>query len=339
MRPSMPVSVAARVGPRAAARSLVPVGALALGALLAASGAAAVDTVRVGVNPVSASLPLYVGIGKGFFKDLGIDIETTKLVGGPANVAALISNQIDAAANMVTIEGINADIKKPGCAMYIAINSQNAKHVMEQFVARTGVDVKVLADFKGKKLFVAPGPANVTMARAVLLANGLREGDYTLDQLDIAQHVGALAAGTFDGGYTLEPPGSVMRKNNVARTIEAGLIAKYILGDRDANGYAAGTVVTQEFLNGRPDLAKRFAQGWERAIAFIKNNPDEARTYLVGNTLTPPDIATTIPLVGFTMVKDLTPANIAEFQKFIDFSSDNKILSTRVDVTKFMARF
>jgi hypothetical protein len=39
------------------------------------------------------------------------------------------------------------------------------------------------------------------------------------------------------------------------------------------------------------------------------------------------------------MVKDLTPANIAEFQKFIDFSSDNKILSTRVDVTKFMAPF
>ena len=101
--------------------------------------AAAVDTVRVGVNPVSASLPLYVGIGKGFFKDLGIDIETTKLVGGPANVAALISNQIDAAANMVTIEEINADIKKPGSAMYIAIDSQNAKYVMEQYVARTGM--------------------------------------------------------------------------------------------------------------------------------------------------------------------------------------------------------
>jgi NitT/TauT family transport system substrate-binding protein len=166
---------------------LIRVGALALGALLAALGAAAADTVRVGVNPVSASLPLFVGIGKGFFRDLGIDIETTKLVGGPANVAALISNQIDAAANMVTIEGINADIKKPGSAMYIAINSQNAKYVMEQFVARTGADVKVLADFRGKKLFVAPGPANVTMARAVLLANGLREGDYTLDQLDIAR--------------------------------------------------------------------------------------------------------------------------------------------------------
>jgi NitT/TauT family transport system substrate-binding protein len=129
-----------------------------------------------------------------------------------------------------------------------------------------------------------------------------------------------------------------MRKNGVAKTVEAGLIAKYILGNPKANGYAAGTVVTEDFVKQRPDVAKRFAAGWAKAIEFIKANPDEARKYLVGNTLTPPDIATTIPLVGFTMVKDLTPANVAEFQKFIDFSSDNKILSEKVDVTKFMVK-
>lgn len=307
--------------------------------LLLALPAGAQDKVRIGVNPVSASLPLYVGIEKGFFKEQNIEIEQTRLVGGTANVAALISNQIDAASNMVTIEGINANIKKPGCAMYIAINSQNVDYVMEQFVVRNGLDVKSLADFKGKKLFVAPGPANVTMARAVLAANGLKEGDYSLDQLDIGQHVGAITAGTFDGGYTLEPPGSVMRKNGVGKTVEAGLISKYILGNPKANGYAAGTVITQDFARQKPDVAKRFAAGWAKAIEYIKANPDDARKYLVGNTLTPPDVANLIPLVGFTMVKDLTPANVAEFQKFIDFSSDNKILSEKVDVTKFLIKF
>jgi NitT/TauT family transport system substrate-binding protein len=312
---------------------------LGLAAVVAAGPAAAQDKVRVGVNPVSASLPLYVGIEKGFFKEQNIEIEQTRLVGGTANVAALIGNQIDAASNMVTIEGINANIKKPGCAMYIAINSQNVDYVMEQFVARNGIEIKTLADFKGKKLFVAPGPANVTMAKAVLAANGLKDGDYSLDQLDIGQHVGAITAGTFDGGYTLEPPGSVMRKNGVGRTVEAGLISKYILGNPKANGYAAGTVITQEFAKTKPDVAKRFVNGWAKAIEFIKANPGEARKYLVGNTLTPPDIAPLIPMVGFTMTKDLTPENVAEFQKFIDFSSDNKILSEKVDVKKFLIKF
>jgi NitT/TauT family transport system substrate-binding protein len=310
------------------------------GCWLALAGPAfALDIVRVGVNPVSASLPLYVGIEKGFFKDAGIEIEQSKLIGGPANVAALIGNQIDAAANMVTIEGINANIKKPGCALYIAINSQNATYVMEQFVVRKGVEVHALADFKGKRLFVAPGPANVTMAKAVLAANGLKDGDYTIDQLDVSQHAGAIAAGTFDGGYTIEPAGSVIRKNNVGTQVEAGLIAKYILGDPQANGYAAGTVVTSDFVKEHPDVAKRFTQGWAKAIAFIKSNPDEARKYLAGNTFTPPDLVGVIPLVGFTMVGDLTPTNVAEFQKFIDFASEHGILSEKVDVTKFMQKF
>ncbi len=130
-----------------------------------------------------------------------------------------------------------------------------------------------------------------------------------------------------------------MRKNGVGRTVEAGLISRYILGNPKANGYAAGTVITQDFARQKPDVAKRFTAGWAKAIAFIKSNPDDARKYLVGNTLTPPDIAPLIPMVGFTMVKDLTPANVAEFQKFIDFSSDNKILSEKVDVTKFLIKF
>jgi NitT/TauT family transport system substrate-binding protein len=313
--------------------AVVAVGSSSPGAALAQ------DKVKVGVNPVSASLPLYVGIERGFFKEFNIEIENIRLIGGPANVAALIGNQIEASSNMVTIEGINANIKKPGSAMYIAINSQNVKYQMEQFVARNGSGVTKIADFKGKKLLVAPGPANVTMAKAVLAANGLKEGDYTLDQLDIAQHVGAITAGTFDGGYTLEPPGSVMRKNNVATMVETGLIAKYVLGDPNANAYAAGTVVTADFVAKRPDVAKRFAQGWAKSIKFIFDNPNEARKHLVGNTLTPPDIVDMIPLVGFTMTNDLTPANVEEFQKFIDFSVKTGVLSEKVDVTKFLQKF
>ena len=132
---------------------------------------------------------------------------------------------------LVTIEGINANIKKPGVAMYISINSQNKKYQMEQFVVRKGLEAKTLADLKGKKIMSAPGPANVTMAKAALAAAGLKEGDYTIDQLDMGQHVNAMTAGTFDAGYTLEPNASTMRKLGVATTLEAGVIAHYVLGD------------------------------------------------------------------------------------------------------------
>ena len=46
--------------------------------------------------------------------------------------------------------------------------------------------VKTLKDFKGVKMMSAPGPANVNMAKGILAKAGLKEGDYTIDQLDRA---------------------------------------------------------------------------------------------------------------------------------------------------------
>ena len=235
--------------------------------------AAAQDKVKVGVFPVSSTLPYFVAVERGFFKEQNIETEMVRLIGGPPNVAAMITNQIDAAAVLVTIEGMNANIKKPGVAMYISVNSQNKTYQMEQFVVRKGFDATTLKDLKGKKIMSAPGPANVTMAKAALAAVGLKEGDYSIDQLDMGQHVNAMTAGTFDAGYTLEPNASTMRKLGVATTIEAGVIAHYILGDPQANAFVGGCALTSDFIKSRPDVAKRFTAAWEKAARLINEHP------------------------------------------------------------------
>jgi NitT/TauT family transport system substrate-binding protein len=308
--------------------------------LVLASGAVlAQDKVKVGVFPVSSSLPHFVALERGFYKEQNVDAETVRLIGGPPNISALITNQIDASAVLVTIEGMNANVLKPGVAMYISVNAQNVTYQMEQFVVRKGFNASSLKDLKGARIMSAPGPANVTMAKAVLAAAGLKEGDYRLDQLDMGQHVNAMTAGTFDAGYTLEPNASVMRKNGVATTLEAGVIAKYILGDPYAHAWAAGCVVSSDFIKNRPEVAKRFTAGWEKAVRFIKDNPKEARKHLVKNTFTPDDIADTVPMVKFTMVRDLTPKDRADFQRFIDFSVEQGTIPEKVDVKRFLHQF
>jgi NitT/TauT family transport system substrate-binding protein len=262
-----------------------------------------------------------------------------RLIGGPPNVAAMITNQIDAAAVLVTIEGMNANIKKPGVAMYISINSQNKTYQMEQFVIRKGLEAKTLADLKGKKIMSAPGPANVTMAKAALAAAGLKEGEYTLDQLDMGQHVNAMTAGTFDAGYTLEPNASTMRKMGVATTLETGVIAHYVLGDPNANAFVGGAALTSDFIKNRPDVAKRFTAAWEKAVKLINENPTEARKHLVKNTFTPDDVVDTVPMIRYFMAKDLTAKDKADYQKFIDFSVKTGTLEQPVDVTKYLQAF
>src|ERR1700675_4487103 len=138
---------------------------LALSAI-ASGQAAAQDKVSVGVFPISSSLPYFVGVERGFFKEQNIEPEMTKLMGGPPNVAAMMTNQIEVSAVLVTLEGLNANVKKPGVAMYIAVNSQTKVWKMEQFVVRNGFKAETIADLKGAKLMSAPGPANLNTPKA-----------------------------------------------------------------------------------------------------------------------------------------------------------------------------
>src|SRR5215470_9931759 len=300
---------------------------VALGAIVAVTaalgqGAAAQDKVKVGVFPTASSLPYFIAIERGFFKEQNIEPETIRLIGGPPNIAAMITN-----------------IKKPGVAMYIGVHSQSRIYQMEQFVARTGYRATTLKDLKGARIMSAPGPANLGAAKAVLAKVGLNEGDYTIDQLDMSQHVNVMTSGTFDAGYTLEPQASTMRKLGVARTLEAGVIAKYILGDEDGNAFAAGCAITSDFIKSRPDVARRFAAVWKKGIDFVNGNPQEARKYLAKNTLTPEDVVDTVPMVRYYMAGELTDKHKAEFQKFIDFSTAVGTLPEKVNITKYLQAY
>ncbi len=318
---------------RGAITALSAIAMLATGAT-----AQAADKVTVGVFPVASALPYFVALERGYFKDVDIEVELVRLIGGPALVGAMITGDIDAAANLVTIEGMNANLKKPGVVNYISINSQNKKYKMEQFVVGINSGINSYADLKGKRIMSAPGPANLTMARAVLAANGLKKGDYQLDQLAMPQHVTAMKAGTYDASYTLEPAASIMAKQGSARTLEAGVIAKYILGSDDADAFIAGGALTGKFIADRPDVAKRYAAAWGRALKDIASD-DSVRKHLVKNTFTPADLAPTMPLVKFVMVGDLSADDRKEFQTFIDFASNNGILKEKVDTAKYLKAF
>jgi len=318
--------------------SLIAAGSVALGCAVSTQALAA-DSVKVGVFPISSSLPYFVAIELGYFKELNIEPETIRLMGGPPNVAALMTNQIEVSAVLVTLEGLNADVKKEGVAMYIAMHSQTATYKMEQFVVREGLadKVKSLKDFKGLKLMSAPGPANLNTAKGILAKVGLKDGDYTIDQLDMGQHVNAMKAGTFDGGYTLEPSATIMHNLKAATTVEAGVIAKYILGSPDADAFAAGCALSTDFITKRPDVAKRFAEGWAKAVDFIQKNPAEARKYLAKNTLTPDDVVDDVPMLGYAMVKDMSPKQMDEWQKLVDFGTEIGVVPEKIDIKKFVA--
>ncbi len=308
-------------------------------ACLGTAPAFALDKVTVAVNPVSSSLPYFIAVDRGYFKDAGIETDMKRIAVPTLAIGGMVAGQIDAVAVILAIDGANANLKKPGVITFIALNAQSSKYRMEQFVIRKGYEAKSLADLKGARIASAPGLGNITLAKAALAKAGLKESDYTLDQLEMAQHVNVMKSGQYDAAYTLEPGATMMDQMDIGKTLESGIIANIVLGDRNANAYVGGAALSEDFIKARPDVAKRYAEAWNKALDLIANDPKEARKYLLKNTVTPESVVDTVPLLLHTPVSKLTEQDRKNFQAYVDFAIGVGAVSEKIDMTKFLKAY
>jgi NitT/TauT family transport system substrate-binding protein len=308
----------------------------AIAAALACAPAFAADKLKIAVFPATSALPFYVAQERGFFKEVGIEAEAVPMTTHPLIVQAIVQGDVDGASNLVTLEGANINQRRPGTLFYISLNGQNHQYIMEQFVVRSGHPAQSLKDLKGAKILSAPGPANLGAAKAVLKSIGLEENkDYTIQEQQMGVHLGALQAGTFDAGYTLEPAASMMIKQGVARRLEAGVIATYLMGRKDATAAAAGGALSGKLLTEKPDLAARYAKAWAKGVLAAQTDAT-VRELLPKHMNTAADIAPTVPLVRFVMVKEMSPQDYADFQKFVDIGVETGVVKGAIDVKSFL---
>jgi NitT/TauT family transport system substrate-binding protein len=304
----------------------------------AAQPAQALDQVKVGVFPVSSSLPFFVALDRGYFAEQGIEPVQTRMASSTLIIGAFLTGDLDTAAVLVTTEGLNVNLRTPNPIVYITLNGQNEQHRQETIMVRKGLEVSSMKDLKGKatKIMAASGPANMAFARAVFKANGMEEGrDYTLTDLALNLHVGAMQAGTFDAGFTLEPAGTILKKSGGAMELEGGVIATYVLGRKDALVFAAGAAMTTKFMKERPDVARRWAAAYRKALETIATDPT-ARDHLKSNTQVPPELVREVGIPKAFMVDQLTEENRRDFQSYIDFAVTQGIVKEKLDATKFL---
>jgi len=307
----------------------------ALAAPLAARAQPA-ERLRIAVFNVASAIPHYIAQERGLYAAGGLAVEPVMLQAAPLIVQAMVSGDVDAASNLVTLEGANINARRANTAIYFALNGQNAEFRSEMFLVRTQHGAQSIRDLRGLRILSAPGPANLSAARAILRSQGLEETrDYTLTEQPMGVHVGALTAGTFDAAYTLEPVASIAIRQGAARLVEAGVIATHLLGRTQAQAFAAGACVTGRFLETRAPVATRLAGVWKAAIDLLKSDPT-TRTLLTQFMNTPADIAPTVPLPNLTMVRDLTPQDVADFQKFVDFAVAERVVRDPISVNSFI---
>lgn len=204
------------------------------------------DEIRIGYWPIVGGLPLYVALEQGFFKEAGLNVKGVKFASAQQIVEGMITGRIHGCANGTATGALGLGaITSPDLFKIICSNSSNHQLVLDEFLVPLNSTAKAISDLKGKKIACGPGIQNVTMAKIILEKNGFTNP--SVIELPVGQHAPALAAGQIDGVYTLEPTGTVGRMKNLSRTLETGVISKYVLGNADAPWFGGAAALNSSF--------------------------------------------------------------------------------------------
>lgn len=248
---------------------------LVLGSLLsvcmAGSAEAEPAKVAIGYPPATDFLAVYVAKEKGIFEKHNIDATTIRIpvvnnipsaiVAGSIQIGMTtvptLLQAVDGGLNLVLIAG--------------AAHHTNANPFIS-LLARTGVKIEKPADLIGKKVGV-PGINSVidVMLRKWLINNKVPLDQVKIIEAPLPQLPDVLKIGSIDLVAIVEP----FRTRIVATHI--GYIAAEYFAAVDPDVLVSGWIANGEWAEKNPEVVNNFRIAIDEGLAFIKDNPDEAK--------------------------------------------------------------
>lgn len=305
-------------------RSLVSTLLLAAGVAVAAP-AMAQQTVKLSLLPFSESLAAVVADKQGYFKEQGLDVQTTQVASGALAMPLLLAGSIDIAfgntiSTLQAIEqGLDATILAPGAvARTTPPDSTTALLVLKDSPVK---DVKELA---GKRVAVNVINSSAWMYMTSLLEqNGVDPKSVQFVEIPFPQMNTPLLNKQIDAVAQVDPFATVLIKGGQARALAYPYVATS--PNTDISQYIAMTA----WVKKNPDTAKRFVAAIDKAVAYINNPANDAtvRDINVQFTNLNPDLKNDV-----MYAKLGTSVNVAEITKTMEQMLKKGLIKKPVDI-------
>ena len=288
--------------------------------------------VRFAYLAVVDLLPYYVADKKGYFKELGISVESIPMTGGPAIASAVMSGSADV-GYAGTVPIISARIQGLPLKFFSGIAlDQVPDHHMNIFVGSPKLGITSVKDLVGKVVAMNTQGGQCDL----VMRNSLADAGIPLDQVKVTnipfpQTQAALALGNIAAGCTAEPFLAGMKQAGMTNIVMKGLVRGKLLTQPQLH---TGIFAKEEWLVANREAAKKFRDSLAKAIEFMKANEPEARQILVEYTKLSPDVVKDVTLALQTV--ELNPAQL---QPVIDATVDAKLFDKRLNASDLLFQF
>lgn len=286
--------------------------------------------VRIAYLPIEVDLPLFVAIEKGYFEKRGVTVEPIRFESSPLMGTALLNNEVHAIASIASSVAFSIESRDPGRFRIFIVDAESPKQYLSALVTMPKSQIKRVADLRGKRVAIFPGPTASTFFNLVFKKHGLDpKSDMTVVELAASLHVQALVNGQVDALATYEPIATQAVVDHGAVKFLPGAVETEII-----NPWQAGIwLISRRSIEDRPETAKKVVEACYESIDFIRSHPDEAKQALNKFTGIRPDVAAKTPGVPFTKIGEV---DLEALQRHADILQEAGVLSRRIETRSLL---
>jgi NitT/TauT family transport system substrate-binding protein len=296
-----------------------------MGAVLATpTKASNLERLRVSIIPINDLTPLFVGVQKGFFREEGLEIDTSPSTGGATGIPGLIAGSYDIAfgnvVSMLLAASQGIDIRVIAAGTKIA----EAKFDYSSVIVRKESGIKKGPDLEGKVVAVNTRNNVIWLyARAWIKATGGNPDRVTYKEVPHPQMEDAILRKQVDAGYMVTPYVGLAKAKPELEAI-ATPYSEVQLGV-DVGEYLTTSKVLQE----KPQVIERFTRALRRGVEWYNQNltNPELLPIISGFTRLNVDVLKTVPLPPYPLRVD--PPQI---EKTMHLMIENKLLRAPLDI-------
>jgi NitT/TauT family transport system substrate-binding protein len=274
--------------------------------------------IKVGYLPITLSLPLFVAIEQGYFKEYGLNVDPINYATADQLTNALAAGNVDITSNTSTSTFFKVNDNIPDFAKIYLVSIHTPENYLDALIVGKNSGIDSISQLVGKKIGIFPGSTNV-LYLSIALSNFIDPSKVEMIQLPPQTHIEALANGQVDAIYTLEPIVTLAISKGIGKELIKGSNSTYLV-----NPFPGGVfLVSSKFLKMNKNQFKDFLKATEKAVNFIKNNPVIARSYFTKYTPIDSTLAQQLHLGDWWTLKQIQKENIDSLTSIL---IDNKYI-------------
>jgi NitT/TauT family transport system substrate-binding protein len=302
---------------------------MGLVALPAAPAAAAdLEKVRVSIIPIGDVAPLFAAIQNGYFREVGLEIDTTPSAGGAAGIPGLVGGSFDVAYGNVVSALLAAQQGLDVKVIAAGTNVTDPKLDATGIFAKSDAGIKSGKDLEGKSIAVNTRNNVIWLyARAWVKATGGDPERVTFKEVPFPQMEDALRQQRVDAAFMV-PPFSIVaaQKGGLAKV---GMPYSDVQPGVDVGQY----VTTGKLLATKPETVKKFVAALRKGIEWYNANlTNEALLTLISG-YTRADVAL-LKLAPVPTAPIRT--NMSQVKKTMELMIESKLLPAPLDLDKIV---